>query len=329
MRSCRNMQGLVAASLYETLSESEQSELEAHLAHCPRCAQEKENLALFVGEIPTTAPSFAGDLLPSLREALRDEAVSRRQGRWTVLSFVTSCAVFGVVGLYWFSGGAGAPLPGPDRSPVSLALEEAGLLSKSGKEMEARQVLENALAYHGDGPTAGVLYLEMASLEYAAFRRYEESYAIYSKVRDEYADVWAQCHGALKDRYDLLAEARDSGYEALYAIDAARSLGEDGIPRLETIMARNPGRAIADEALETMVAVIEDDGVTGLETLRSRFTNPVAVAQLDVRLGEQYWQEENNPDRGRELLESVAQGPHEVPARMAAAVLARLQPGAG
>lgn len=328
MRSCRNVQALVATSLYEALSESEQSELETHLAQCPRCAQEKESMAVLVGEIPTTSPAFSGDLLPAIREALREEAVSKREGRWTFLSFAASCVIFGVIGLYWFSGNTGAQLPSDERSPISLALEEAGLLSKSGKEVEARQVLENALAYHGDGPTAGVLYLEMASLEYTSFRRYEESYAIYSKVRDEYADIWAQCHGALKDRYDLLTEARDSGYEALYAIDAARSLGEDGISRLETIMARNPGRAIAGEALQTMVAVIEDDGVTGLEALRSRFTNPVAVAQLDVRLGEQYWQEENNPDRGRELLEAVVQGPHEVPAQMAAAVLARLLPGA-
>lgn len=327
MGSCRNAQGLVAASLYETLSETDQIALNTHLAGCPRCAKEMETMKALVGEIPLRTESFAGDLLPALREALREEAVATRHSRWTMGSFALSCVVFGLISLYLFSAGSDAQPPVDERSPISLALEEAGLLSQSGQEMEARQVLENALAYHGDGPTAGVLYLEMASLEYNAFHRYEEAYSIYSMVRDEYSDVWAQCHGLLKDRFDLLTEARDSGYEALYAIDAARSQGEEGIPKLETIMARNPGRSIANEALQTMITVIEDDGVSGLETLRTRFTNPVAVAQLDVRLGERYWQEENNPERGKELLEAVVQGPHEVPAQMAAAVLDRLQLG--
>jgi len=327
MGSCRNVQGLVAASLYEALSETEQVALNTHLAGCPRCAKEMETMKALVGEIPVRTESFSGDLLPTLREALREEAVATRHSRWTMGSFALSFTVFGLISLYLFSPGDDVRQPVDERSPISLALEEAGLLSQSGQEMEARQVLENALAYHGDGPTAGVLYLEMASLEYGAFHRYEEAYTIYSLVRDEYAEVWSQCHGLLQDRYDLLTEARDSGYEALYAIDAARSLGEEGIPRLETIVAQNPGRFIASEALDTMVTVIENDGVSGLEMLRSRFTNPLAVAQLDVRLGEQYWQEENNPERGKELLEAVVQGPHEVPAQMAAAVLARLQPG--
>lgn len=316
-------------ALYEPLSESEQSTLNDHLATCSRCASEMEAMKALVREIPTEPEPYSGDLLPTLREALRAEATTKRSSRWTLVSFMISCVVFGVIGLFLFSNGARLDPPLGERSPITLALEEAGLLSESGKELEARQLLENALAYHGDGPTAGVLYLEMASLEYGGFHRYEQSYLLYKKVRDEYTDVWAQCHGSLKDRFDLLTEARDTGYEALYAIDAARSLGEEGIPRLETIMAQNPGRFIASEALDTMVTVIENDGVSGLEMLRSRFTNPLAVAQLDVRLGEQYWEEENNPDRGRELLETVAKGPHEVPAQMAAAVLARLQPGAG
>ena len=76
-----------------------------------------------------------------------------------------------------------------------------------------------------------------------------------------------------------------------------------------------------------MASVVEGEGVAVWEELKGRCTNPLAMAQLDVRLGEGYIVEGNDVARGRMLLEDVAKGPHEVPAKMAAAVLARLEPG--
>ena len=209
---------------------------------------------------------------------------------------------------------------------VDQLLVEARNLSQAGDSMAARRLLESALAKEPEEHDAAVLKLEMANLEFIGFHRYKDSYSIYTSVRKNYPEVWSQSSAQVKERFDLLTGARDGDFEVLYQIDAARKQGERGIPVLESIMAKYPGQTLAGEALTTMASLVEGEGVEALETVKAHCTNPVAIAQLDVRLGEGYWQEQHNPERGRALLEAVADSPYEEPAKMAQETLARLMP---
>ncbi|MCF6285950.1 MAG: hypothetical protein L3K26_12245 [Candidatus Hydrogenedentes bacterium] len=327
MSSCRNIHGLIASSLYEPLNEADQIVLQGHLADCPSCAAEHASLQTLVELVPNEPIAFTGDLRPALHEALRHDKASKHRSIWAVCMAVTAFCIVVFVGLVVFRDQAE-----PDDTVIKIALNpldqtlaDARALATAGDPMAARTLLEEGIAQYAGSSDAAVLRLEIADLEFADFGRYKEAYDVYEVVREQNSEVWSQSSGAVKERYDLLTEAREDDYEPLNQIDRARSLGERGIPALESIMAKYPGRTLAAEALTTMVACVEGDGVGALENLRSRFTNPIAVAQLDVRLGEAYWQDD--PERGRKLLETVADAPHEVPARMARETLARLMPG--
>ena len=71
MTNCRNMETLIASSLYESLDAADQSALDAHLAACAACRAEHAELQAMVGAMPTGRAVFEGDLLPAIREELR------------------------------------------------------------------------------------------------------------------------------------------------------------------------------------------------------------------------------------------------------------------
>ena len=49
MSACEEYEGLIAQSLYETLTEVETTDLSAHLAGCEGCSAERESLSLQIG----------------------------------------------------------------------------------------------------------------------------------------------------------------------------------------------------------------------------------------------------------------------------------------
>ena len=75
------------------------------------------------------------------------------------------------------------------------------------------------------------------------------------------------------------------------------------------------------------MAMVDGEGLSRVEAVRSRCTNPVALAQLDVRIGEGYCTGNLDPAKGKALLHAVADSPYAVPAQMAKDVLARLESG--
>ncbi len=328
MNSCRDMEGLIAASLYEPLEPAEEQRLQAHLASCTTCAEEHGQLLSLVAAIPNEPAVFTGDLRPILRENLarerRHTAWSFWLGRFLVTTAFLMCS--GGFYLYLTDGTIDKPTD-VVASHFDQTLSDVQALVQSGDTVAARNRLEASLAEVTDSAEKGKLQLEMADLEYGGFARYEMSYNIYKEVRADYPDVWAASSGATKERFDLLTEARDAQFQPLYDMDAAVAQGEQGIGTLEKIMAKYPGRTLASEALTTMASLVEGEGLGRLENLKAHCTNPIAVAQLDIRLGEGYWKEQHDPDRGRALLEGVASGPHEIPAKMANETLARLEQG--
>ena len=327
MSDCRKIQGAMAASLYEPLGSAEQQALAAHLQTCSACRAEFEGFQVMAAMIPVEPVCFEGNLLPSIRASLHAAPSQSRRWAWSVLSLAFS-SVFVVFGLFVYFYMVSIQETNPlaeAPSPAVLVLDEVAALLAADDAPAAMAVLERARDKAESTELKGRYALEMANLEFDSFRRYPDAYDIYNRVRIEYSTVWAQSDPQVKDRFDLLTEARDHGFEALYQIDSARSQGESGMSMLEQVMARYPGRSVAREALSTMVALVEGEGVDALENVKSQCTNPVAVAQLDVHLGERYWAERLNPELGRQLLQGVAGSEYEVPAKMAKDTLARLE----
>ena len=326
MTKCRNMEEIIAASLYETLALADQSTLDAHLTECDACRAEYTSLQALVGAMPTASVDFQGDLLPAIREELRRSAGRGWFGGWKSYlagaCVVIAMAMWGIVGF----GQNGSPETVAEApSVLEATLAEARSLVAANNPTGALTVLQTALAVPMDTTSTGALRLEVANLEYDAFRRYSAAYDAYRVVREEYAEAWSQSPGPIKERFDLLLKAREANFEPLYQIDTAAKQGESGMPALEQVMARYPGRGVAQAAMETMVAMADVEGLAGLEDVRSRCTNPVVVAQLDVRLGEGYCTGALDPAKGRALLHAVAESPYEVPAQMAKDVLAKLE----
>lgn len=353
MLKCRNVQGALAASLYEPLEGEEQCALQEHLDSCAACLAQYRQLQFLARALPQDPAVFEGNLLPAVRESLRQPAgfftrpacegdrhfcLSSRQPAgfftrpaWAGLSslFLMILAIIGLF-IYVHDGARETP---QDRPAVATAaeriLEEVNRHLVTEDQAGAMGVLEAALARAKGTADAGPLQLAKANLEFEVFHRYEEAFVAYKKVREQHVDAWTNSDPRIKERFDLLTEARDGGFEALDDIDRARSQGETGLPVLEQVMARYPCREVAREAMKTMAALVDEkgDNVHALETLKTRCTNPMAIAQLDVHLGEQYCTNDRNQARGRALLQNVAGGDYPEPAKMAQDVLAKLGPG--
>lgn len=327
MKSCRDFEGAIAASLYEALDPAEGAALEKHLATCPACRQELERLRAFTTALPRESFSFQGDLRP----VLRAEVAKQARGGWRVLTYR-----FGLIAVVAALAGAVillAPDPGTpqdsiarvETNPVDLLAKQARDLIASGRSAEAMTLLESAASTATEPETAGAIHLLIADIEYVDLRRYDESFGRYWLVRKEFQTAWAASPGTIKDRYDILAEAAETDFDPLYKIDTARNMGAQGMPLLEQTLARHPGRGLARVAVETMAALAQGEGLQRLENARAQCSDPLAVAQLDVFLGERYCTEGLDPDRGRALLHAVAGSPLEIPARMANEALAKLE----
>ncbi len=331
MMNCEEMEGLIAASLYETLDEADNDTLQSHLAECVSCRAELASLRALVGAMPVEPAIFQGDLLPAIREELRRTDSSAWLRGWKRFGLGLAAAVM-LSFVFILTQGRHVEAPTDEvalRSPVDPTVAEARKLIASGNAGSALALLNDALAAERSGNRAGLLQLEVAELEFSTFRRYQEAYDAYKVVFEQNASAWTQSPGIVKERFDLLTEAHEANFEPLYQIDAALKQGESGMPALEQVMARYPGRGVAQAAMETMVAMSNVEGLGALEDVRSRCTNPVAVAQLDVRLGEGYCAGDLDPAKGKALLHAVAESPYEVPAQMAKDVLARLETGEG
>lgn len=329
MMNCEEMEGLIAASLYETLEAADDDTLQAHLAACVSCRTELASLRALVGAMPAEPAVFQGDLLPAIREELRRNDSSAWFRGWKRFGLGLAAAVI-LSSAFILTQGRHVEAPTDEvalRSTVDPTVAEARGLVASDNAAGALALLQDALATEPDARRAGMLQLEVADLEFSALRRYDAAYDAYNIVRDRYASAWTESSGIVKERFDLLTEAREANFEPLYQMDAAVKQGESGMPVLEQVMARYPGRGVAQAAMETMVAMSNVEGLGALEDVRSRCTNPVAVAQLDVRLGEGYCAGDLDPAKGKALLHAVAESPYEVPAQMAKDVLARLETG--
>ena len=67
---CEEIQGLVAASLYESLDGADREAVERHLTECAGCRNEVEGLNHLIARIPTPQPRLDRDLRLMVRRRI-------------------------------------------------------------------------------------------------------------------------------------------------------------------------------------------------------------------------------------------------------------------
>ncbi|MCL4216331.1 MAG: hypothetical protein KJ052_04910 [Candidatus Hydrogenedentes bacterium] len=309
------LEGALAASVYEELAPDERLRLDKALAASPELALEHEALKRLAAAIPLTEEQPPFDLLPQIRRRLNEPERRVRAAappwRWAAAMAAVALVVF-VPGFIAWQSGFLAPAPASQplvASMLGAAIEHAHALSNEGNHTEAYKLLEQQIAAYPDDPMAGAAQNAMADLAFDKLRWYPEAYTAYVNLAKEHTEDFQTRRENVR-RMNLLAEARDTGYETLDALATA----SNDLERLESLMASNPASLLASEAATQMARLVAQETgealstTAALERARAACGNPVAVAQLDLELGHAYRLEEKNPGMARTYFERVAAG---------------------
>jgi len=337
MKGCRQIRGMLAASLYEALPENEADMLERHLAVCTACRAEQAALRQLAEDIPAEPAVFQGDLLPALREQRRQATRPRVRLAWLAPASVFAVAALALVvflpGLHQPSGNT--EITGQDTpSPLARTLDHAAALETDGDLTAARHAIETALASAPEDTHAGEAWLALARVQYG-LGHYEEALAAYETTRADHPEAWRTSTPGAKLRFDLLADTRDEGFAPLVTLERARRKGAGAFDELEHIVARRPESMVANEALATMCAAVRASAVEGstvegsavalLEEVRERCSDPTALARVDLEMGHAYWRDLDDPVRAREHFTLAAEAGNEALAGLAHQALAALE----
>ena len=352
MGKCRRIGPFLAASVYEPLSGAEKESVERHLAGCARCRERLAEMQRLKLAVPAAPAELGVDLTPRLLARLHDRPVARvRYPLRPYLAVASAAAVMALVlsGFLFITQEDSGNVPtlavrsGPVAppalaaastdartvSPLESALDEAEALSARHAYADALNTLQGALRLYPRDPMAGNAQLLAADIEFSHLRRYSQAFDAYVRLRNQYPDVFASDPRNI-ERFDLLVETWQSKFGDLYTLDAARERGNDAFPLYEGVLVRNPGKLVALLALEEMAGAIQlpqgqaGHEVTALEAVSNRCTDPVAIAQVNLRLGDTYAGPLGQPGKARTIYESVLASGSEVLSRQAEAALARL-----
>lgn len=328
----RNPEGMLAASLYEPLPPEEQALLDAALAGSAELRALRDELAGLVAAVPRDTPPLDCDLLPLVRARI-DTAPAGRVVPWRrALAPALAAAAAVAIGIaVWQAAGLPDTDPPAPRIELAAASPLEGVLGDLSPVLARRefgtavQALRAALADHADDPAVGRARLLLADLEFSELRRYAEAHTVYEELKARHPDVFSGNQEAIF-RLDLLAEARVDGFTPLHALDAAG----DSFDALEGVVAQYPNKHVAGLALAAMQRVdcgpdeAPRSAIAALESLRDRCTNPVALAQVNLSLGELYWSTRQDPELARAAFLAVAAGGDAGSADIARQALAQL-----
>lgn len=337
MRGREEFEALFAASLYEELSAEERLRLDGYLQSNPEWRAEAEDLTAFMKAIPAAPIEFTGDLRPALRQALAEAPL--RGSLWAWRGWVPLAAGFVVVLLASYNFVASRTLVN-DAQPAALASSDEALTPVAGMIADARASIErrelgaasqqlNAIvdAYPQD-PLAGEAQRLLADLQFTHLQRYDQAYEAYARLRKEFPNTWNQMPQNAY-RFNLLLDAKSQNFEPLYALEAARG-SSDPFTQLERIVAQNPNTTLAQEAIAQMrvaVGAMPQNGtmeVAALEMVRKRCSNPLAIAQVNLTLGERYVTEMADIERARALYHEASDADDIALAGLARQALERL-----
>jgi len=334
---CRRFRGLIAASVYNDLSQKELQTLQEHLDSCTSCRSQAHALNRLAAFIPITAPVLDQNLWPAIRRTVRRASernyrplrLAWRAGLALGLCVAAAGAVtYGLHRTYNTDGatvvtGAGAP-PENDLAAVSEMIKEHDYVA-------AYRQLEKALQANPGSPLAAEAQVQLADIAYSKLNWYPEAYEAYDRLVRDHSKFCSltECIS----RHELLDEARTLDYAPLYALDAARRAGDNSFSRLESVLARYPGTLVASLAAEDMARQSLDQGadpagkthVAAMESAKGRCTNPVAIARLKLEIGHIYMRELNDAAKARSFYTEVANFEDKTLATLAEGSLAALE----
>ncbi len=357
MFGCVKARGLLAASVYDDLTEREEHWLRGHVGNCARCRARQAELRTLREYIPVSRPVLDHDLLPVLKARLsearqrtaRDVQPARRTapsaaGGWRLAISGALCAL--AVGVFALQttgpvevGGAS---PQGQETPVAGLNEEDALWTRMEQRLQARdftgayQLIEEALENENAQPWTAEARLVLADLAYDQLQWYDRAYESYSEVVRNHRHV-LESGERLADvvtRWNMLAEARKDDYASLHALHAATGRASGNFEALENVVARHPGTFVASEAVRAMARLTGEDGAGGfrgngdmlaaLSAARDDARHPIVKAQLDYEIGQFHLMRDGDVEKARELLLSVSQSGEEALAERARTSLAAL-----
>lgn len=299
----QRIEGLMAASLYEPLSAEEQAEMEAYLAKHPDAAGELAALRSFTESIPTSNPVFEGDLWPALQAQL--DSPPRRSLWWRPLMPVALCAaVLTLIVSPWVFSKPPVTSTPPSHTPSPMEVALAQAQTQAPQDFAgAVAALGKALQTYPNDPLAGEAQLSLAALEFGHGQRYAQAYEAYERARQRYPEAWGR-HPEQVAQFNLLDETRDMNFEPLRQLDAAANGGDRAFEHLEQVIARYPGSLVAMHAVDTLCrdAARNTPGlsaIAAIEQVRECCSDPVAVAQVTMALGDVSWNDLHDAARAR------------------------------
>ena len=331
MSRCRRVRGLIAAAVYEEPSPRERELLRSHLASCSACRAEAEILVKTAALIPNCAPELPWDLLPAIRRCLAERRAPawQRPLRWAMVA--AACTVLLAAVVYEpvvsrlakhskSSTMANSSNLQPQVSPLETALNESAQLIENKEFTKAFQLLAGAVDRHPTDPKAGEAQKRVADVAFDGLAWYPQAYAAYEKLAQKYPNTLRTSPEAVWRRY-LLAETRDSDFEALYTIEAAARGEHDVFANLEQIVCAHPGTFVASHAAGKMAALVvqeaeapegENKHLYAMAQARERCSQPVAVVQLTLEMGLICWEEMSDAARARDLFNQAVNDQHTV-----------------
>jgi len=304
------IEGLVAASLYERLSDKEQRELDDALRSDPALASEYEALQGMVASIPSSPLQSHPDLLPLINKRLNAPERARSSYR-TVYAGIAAVFLAVLSLAAWFaipstteSVTSPSPTSSADRSLMAQSLAEADVLLAKRDLAGAYESLRKALSRQPADPLAGEAQWRVADLAFE-MKRYPEALEAYSALLNTYRESLESASNERKsgaiDRHMLLDEAEPLQFASLHAYDAAIRDRGNAFVALEDVIARYQGQSqyeICDRAAFEMAQIVsrdvQDSGAQPLavasayEAARGRCTSPVAAALFDLKTGDVY-----------------------------------------
>ncbi len=303
----RRLEAALAASLYDDATPRERDSLESALSRDSALRSEYDSLRALRNSIPVDHPELKLDLTPLIRRRLEEVPVASG-GRRLALALGTASCVVILAALGWnHSGKPSAPgiqvaTSQNTGAPTALGslFQETDALVKNGDLASAFRKLSDSVAAHPDDPLAADAQLRLADLAFD-LKRYPEALAATTTLMTRYHSFVAQSPERERHtiaRRDLLAEAEAVHYATLYALDTARRDRANPYGKLEDVIVGYQNSLVAEEAALDMgklllaeSASIPDSAnprLTAMTLARDRCANPVAVALLEIKIGEIY-----------------------------------------
>ena len=327
MFECRRIEGLIAESLYEDLSESDQGLLDGHLSQCSACREELASLKSITEAIPRTRPRLDEDLAARVREELEGpQTRARGQFSWGVATLAASALLAVSLGMYLLRSQESSPRPADRASiespvgPVARVLEQAQSMAKEFDYTGAYILLSKTLAEFPDEAPSGQVQERLADLAFSDLQWYREAHEAYHALRVNYYEEF-QADPRNVFRMNVLDEAQGSrsDFAPLHALDASSLNGSfEGFERLLT---EYPGSYIGSMAAHEMAWLeagrqglpeTEESLALAMRSVIGRCTTAVSKAQVKIELGHVLGQGLGDYAGARKMYREVAAVAHPV-----------------